>query len=117
MPWKKRETHSDSSEHAAAQEGAQVSDHLYVMLNQWNGMIKIGRSRDPKKRRRQIEGATGQEIALVLVLEGRGHEEARLHSLLRSHRGRGEWFRRTGSCVAMLNQALGTKVNYLPPYA
>lgn len=66
--------------------------HLYVMRNS-AGLIKVGRSNNPKQRRRELELSSGQSVTLLLALENRGEDERAIHADLRSHRKHGEWFR------------------------
>lgn len=84
--------------------GRRVS-HLYVMQST-SGLIKIGRSAEPKERLRALQTASGHKIALLLVLSDRGDEEAVIHAKLAAHRGIGEWFADTHEsrrdiCIAL----------------
>jgi hypothetical protein len=59
-------------------------------------IVKIGRSRDPEKRRRELEGSHAFRIELVATFPGRGSLEGKVHDALAPHRnqvgvGR-EWF-------------------------
>lgn len=79
---------------------------LYVMQAS-SGRIKIGRSMDAKRRRHDLESASGQKIALLAVLPGRSSEENAIHRQLASHRGIGEWFQCTKTSQADICAALG----------
>ena len=87
-----REMRIDSrvSRTAAAQAVAHRG-HLYVM-QATDGRIKIGRSGNPNKRRRDLETSSGMKIALIATFKGRGSEEGAIHALLHEYRRIGEWF-------------------------
>jgi hypothetical protein len=67
---------------------------VYVM--QANGLIKIGTSKNPELRRKQIQAASGLEVELIDSFEGRdelaNEVERRAHDILRESRRCGEWF-------------------------
>jgi hypothetical protein len=59
-------------------------------------IVKIGRSRDPEKRRRELEGGHAYHMELVATFPGQGSLEGKVHEALAPHRnhdgvGR-EWF-------------------------
>lgn len=85
--------------------------HLYVMQAA-SGLIKIGRSYDPKQRRREIENASGHRVLLLLILPNRGNEEAAIHAKLAPHRGIGEWFAGTHEAMRDICVALGVVVKF-----
>ena len=63
------------------------------------GAVKIGRSADVERRRKQIQTGCPYEIRIILVLENQGELESKLHKLLKEYRTeqfRGEWFREGG---------------------
>lgn len=78
---------------------------LYVMQNEF-GLIKIGRSLDPERRRKSLQSGEGCTIAVVAVLEGQGHREEQIHLSLKRHVIEGEWFRGTQSARAAIREAL-----------
>jgi hypothetical protein len=67
---------------------------VYVM--QANGLIKIGTSKNPEFRRKQIQATSGLEVALIDSFEGRDElaleVERRVHAILKESRRCGEWF-------------------------
>lgn len=69
-----------------------MQDHLYVMQAA-DGRVKIGRSIKPEERRRALETAAGLRLHLLIVVDGAGAREAKVHSALSAFRGVGEWFR------------------------
>ena len=63
------------------------------------GAVKIGRSSDVERRRKQIQTGCPYEIKTILILEGQGELEPKLHGMLKEYRTahfRGEWFREGG---------------------
>lgn len=65
---------------------------LYVMQNAY-GLIKIGRSQNPERRRQQLERQLGCSIALVSRQHGRGLDEEKVHLALQRHHLSHEWFK------------------------
>lgn len=93
--------------------------HLYFMRNT-DGLVKIGRSVHPRKRRARIEVVEGQRVSLDLVVRDAGDIEQSLHRIFVKARVRGEWFhpiddilgvvdatRANGSTIDALMVALG----------
>ena len=64
---------------------------LYVMQNE-HGLIKIGKSVDPERRRLALQTQEHCRIELVLVLFGEGHREEAVHRRLKKYHIDGEWF-------------------------
>jgi hypothetical protein len=69
-------------------------DYLYFIQSDKSGMIKIGRSKHPEKRLRQLQTGNSHKLKLIIALEGQGWREPDLHSHLKDWRIRsnGEWF-------------------------
>lgn len=70
-----------------------MKSHVYVMVAE-SGRVKVGISRNPEKRRRELELSSGGQVKLVHSQE---HENARdvereVHTTLRKKRIFGEWF-------------------------
>lgn len=57
-----------------------------------HGRIKVGRSVDPERRRRQLQRLDQCQIEIVTVLADRGRRELAVHRALRKHHIDGEWF-------------------------
>jgi hypothetical protein len=85
---------------------ARLHDHLYIMQNE-QGAIKIGRTRNVERRRRGIETGSGNKIRLVFEQKHAGRNERRLHEALAEFRTLGEWFRDTPEFRAILATELG----------
>ncbi len=85
--------------------------HLYVMQAA-SGRIKIGRSSDPRARRRHIQAAIGQPLFLLKVFKNRGSEERAIHAKLIEWHEFGEWFSNSGESRMAIRQALGLKIGF-----
>jgi hypothetical protein len=68
--------------------------HLYLIQSHTTGAVKIGRSRDPERRLKQLQTGSPYKLRIILVLKDQGHLEGMLHERLRRGRTRGgeEWF-------------------------
>ena len=77
-----------------------VSDGWVYWIGGDTGPIKIGWSKDPQKRVRELQ--TGSPIALTVVhqVAGTTADERRWHKKLSDHRLHGEWFMRDAALRA-----------------
>lgn len=68
--------------------------HLYIIQSSNNGCFKIGRSKHPEKRLKQLQTGSPYRLKLILVLEEMGKQEKSLHSLFPKNKisCKGEWF-------------------------
>lgn len=66
--------------------------YIYLMLNHRNGLYKIGRSNNPKKRESTLQSEE-PEISLILQFSGTPDTEIALHQQYSNKRIRGEWFK------------------------
>lgn len=64
---------------------------LYVLQNEF-GLIKIGKSVNPEKRRQELQSNEKCTIELVLLLPGKGEREKTIHRKLEEYHIEGEWF-------------------------
>lgn len=101
--------------HEMTQPRRQAGAHLYVILSD-SGMVKIGRSSSPRKRKAALQMSTGHTLKLVKVLRGRGGEEASIHAAVKKWRRNGEWFHDTMDFRARLQEVLGVKINFFREY-
>ncbi len=72
-----------------------AKDHLYIIQSDVTGAIKIGRSKNPQRRLKQLQTGSPYELRLLLVLENMADLERKLHRDLKGYRFRstqGEWF-------------------------
>jgi hypothetical protein len=89
---------------------------LYVMQAKC-GLIKVGRSVNPERRRRQLERLLGQPIAIVATFEGRGFDEERvLSGMTRKgfHNPPSEWFFCNDDLKTRLTKLLSFKIAHWP---
>jgi T5orf172 domain len=93
-----------------------IYDDLYVMQND-HGLIKIGRSGDPEKRRRELEVSAGCRIALVLVVKDKGPREKAIHQKLKRHHRYREWFDGTDEARAAVSRLLNRREALSWPFA
>lgn len=75
----------------------------YIIRNNTNGLIKIGRSRDVEQRVRSLSTTAGSELEILCVIDENIENE--LHRKFSSYRTTGEWFDdRDGQITAYINQ-------------
>ena len=67
-------------------------DDLYIIQSDVTGMIKIGRSKDPQKRLKQLQTGNPNRLKLIASFKEKGKEEKYLHEVLNNYKLKGEWF-------------------------
>ena len=69
-------------------------DHLYVVQSDVSGAIKIGRSKNPEKRLKQLQTGSPYKLRLLASVRNKGLLEKSLHESLRPFKQacKGEWF-------------------------
>lgn len=67
------------------------TDHIYAIRGA-AGLVKIGKSTDPKKRFRNLRNSSPEKLELVGFVELSGDAEFEIHDRLRKDRLHGEWF-------------------------
>jgi len=69
-------------------------DSLYIIQSDKSGAIKIGRSKNPQRRLKQLQTGSPFKLKMLLVLEGKGSIEKSLHERLVEFKQdcKGEWF-------------------------
>jgi len=73
--------------------------HLYLMQMDRTGAFKVGRSSNVARRRGEVQTGCPYEVRVILIVEGKGHLEPKLHERLAAFRTRqysGEWFHEEG---------------------
>ena len=68
------------------------NNFVYLMKSELTGLLKIGISIDPVKRRRTLETAQGGRIELLKIISGGRNIERKLHDKFSNYRKDGEWF-------------------------
>ena len=77
----------------------------YIVRNNTNGLIKIGRSRDVERRVRSLSTAAGSELELLCTIDKDIENE--LHHKFSNYRTTGEWFDdKDGEIVSYIKQLL-----------
>lgn len=74
-----------------------LSDKKLYLLQNSNGLFKIGISVDPYKRARTLANASGYQIDVIAMwemLDSYGQEQ-NLHKIFKRYRKAGEWFDKT----------------------
>ena len=85
-------------------------DSLYIIQSDVTGMIKIGRSKDPQKRLKQLQTGKPKKLKLIAEFRGQGWKEKILHEELRKFRLEGEWF--SYDCVGSIPGSLYEKIKF-----
>jgi len=69
-------------------------DHLYVVQSDVSGAIKIGRSKDPQSRLKQLQTGSPYKLKLLVVVPEKGNIEKSLHQKFSYYKQncKGEWF-------------------------
>lgn len=98
-----------SPDDAMAQSRAQA--HLYVLFSE-SGLVKIGRSGDPRKRRRGLEQNTGLRLYIVRIMKNEGRREKQVLHALRKYRLRGEWFTDSEEFRSAARRVLGVPLEF-----
>ena len=66
-------------------------EHVYLMYNTRNDLIKIGQSKHPNSREKTLQSEE-PEIVLLAMWQAPKSVEKELHKKFSSKRKRGEWF-------------------------
>lgn len=66
--------------------------YLYLMKSSLTGLLKIGISQNPKRRKRNLETAQGGEIDILFLTAGSQALEKSIHKMFDKYRKDGEWF-------------------------
>lgn len=86
------------------------SDKLYIVQSDITGDIKIGRSKNPRKRLKQLQTGSPTKLKLLVEIPNAGYYEKILHKKLEKYkiRKRGEWFsfNCTGNLPDWLTEAI-----------
>lgn len=85
-------------------------DHLYIIQSDFTGMIKIGRSKDPSKRLKQLQTGNPNKLRLIASFNGQGWKEKILHESLKKFRKEGEWF--DYNCVGSIPDDIYEKIKW-----
>lgn len=81
---------SDELYASAVERG--LAGRAYAIRNADTGLIKLGMSKDPKRRLRQLATASASRLELLWSHEGGSSLETFLHRRFAARHVRGEWF-------------------------
>ena len=85
-------------------------DYLYIIQSDVSGMIKIGRSKDPAKRLKQLQTGNPNKLRLIASFKELGWREKIIHESLKKWSEEGEWF--NIECVGSIPDDLYEKIDY-----
>lgn len=91
-----------TTEALARPNSAPTKSFVYFIADRDRRLIKIGFSKDSRKRLRELRREHGTDLALVGVLAGGAALEKELHAEFAADRVYGEWFRGTERMVALV---------------
>lgn len=65
---------------------------VYFIADTTNNVVKIGYSKSPKNRLKQLQTSNSNVLVLLGFMDGNKEEEIHLHKLFSKHQLQGEWF-------------------------
>lgn len=83
-----------------------MSNTYIYIIQDINGFIKIGHSKNVNKRLKQLQTAHRAKLKLIAYAQAPTYIEKRLHKMFFYHRCNGEWFECT-------QELLNTLIEYL----
>ena len=84
-------------------ESGGVSEYgPFVYFMRCGGKIKIGYSKDPRKRADGLQTGTADKIRIICTISGDRALERRLHEKFKAQRISGEWFAYKGALYEFL---------------
>ena len=86
------------------------NDCLYFIQSDVTGMIKIGRSKNPEKRLKQLQTGNPNKLKLIASFENSGWKEKIIHERLERWSEHGEWF--NYDCVGSIPDDLYEKIEF-----
>tara|TARA_A100001515_G_scaffold7053_1_gene5966 strand:+ start:1246 stop:1551 length:306 start_codon:yes stop_codon:yes gene_type:complete len=87
-------------------------DSLYIIQSDVTGDIKIGRSKNPPERLKQLQTGNQFKLKLLCELPQMGHKEVFLHRRLSNYKTKkkGEWFK--FECTGLLPDWLSESIDW-----
>jgi len=67
--------------------------YIYFIQGQCGGAIKIGYSKNPELRLKELQTGYPDTLVMLLMVPGNEHDEAVFHKMFKESRLRGEWFK------------------------
>ena len=65
---------------------------IYFIADTNKDVVKIGVSKSPKKRLKQLQTSNSNKLVLLGYIDGEKEQEKYLHNLFSKHKLSGEWF-------------------------
>ena len=87
-----------------------LRDDLYIIQSDNFGAIKIGRSKDPQKRLKELQTGNPNKLKLIATFKDKGWLEKILHEKLAKYRLNGEWF--SYECVGSIPVELYEQITF-----
>jgi len=76
---------------------------VYFIADTTNDIVKIGQSKDVKKRLKQLQTSNGNVLVLLGYMDGNKEKEKYLHQLFSEHKLQGEWFKLNEILINYIN--------------
>lgn len=86
-----------------------VRSWVYFARSGTDGPIKIGWSKNPTARLKELSVASPAGLSLVLAVPGDARDERRLHAQFAAHRLHGEWFNPAPELLSHIASLHGVK--------
>lgn len=98
--------YSLSGEQRARVRRAQMNTvHIYFILAEGVDMVKIGKSRKPLSRMKEMQVGCPVPLRLLLTVRANHSTERHLHAILAEHHSHGEWFRLSEQVLSLIELA------------
>jgi hypothetical protein len=93
-----------------------ILGYVYFMRDESSGLIKIGFSNDPERRRQHLEWSEKTTITILATVAATRDLESRLHQILKPIRHHGEWYAPSPYLSACIKVASGEPWSSDPPH-
>ncbi len=86
--------------------------YVYLIGVSWDGVLKIGFSKNPWARLGDIQTSHHEKISVLAVFRCKSHSEVDLHDILKDYRKNGEWFDIPNNLRETIRQSSEAKNSY-----
>jgi predicted GIY-YIG superfamily endonuclease len=69
-----------------------INTYVYFILNENDGLVKIGYSKSPLNRLKQLQTSNGNKLKLIYYVLGDKNVEYAMHLRFKDFKVSGEWF-------------------------
>jgi len=108
---------TDTTSRAAIGIPDRKTSYLYFIVAENAGKVKIGRSRSPGKRIRDLQAANHQQLVVLGIMEeGNPFSEREVHNLFNHISMRNEWFSDTPELRAFISKVCDVKSDAASSY-